>query len=75
MFKNIKNSYLAKVFYEWPEVTAIGAGSCLGGLAGGYLIDKNKENRKAKQREAIMHFGNIAIPIFRTKCMTFAFSQ
>ena len=64
MFKNIKNSYLAKVKYEWPEVVAIGAGSCLGGLAGGYMIDKNKENRKVKQREAIMHFGNIAIPIF-----------
>ena len=64
MFSNIKNSYLAKVHYEWPEVVAIGAGSCLGGLAGGYLIDKDKENRKVKQREAIMHFGNIAIPIF-----------
>ena len=64
MFKNIKNSYLAKVHYEWPEVVALGAGSCIGGLAGGYLIDKDKENRKIKQREAIMHFGNIAIPIF-----------
>ena len=64
MFKNIKNSYLAKVRYEWPEVVALGAGSCLGGLAGGYIIDKNKENRKLKQREAIMHFGNISIPIF-----------
>ena len=64
MFKNIKNSYLAKVRYEWPEVCVIGAGSCLGGLAGGYLIDKDKENRKVKQREAIMHFGNISIPIF-----------
>lgn len=64
IFKDIKNSYLMNVKYEWPEVTAIGAGSCLGGLAGGYLIDKDKENRKAKQREAIMHFGNIAIPIF-----------
>lgn len=63
MFKNIKNSYLAKVKYEMKEVIAIGAGSCLGGLAGGYLIDKNKENRKAKQREALMHFGNISIPI------------
>ena len=64
MFKDIKNSYLAKVHYEWPEVVAIGAGSCLGGLAGGYIIDKDKENRKVKQREAIMHFGNISIPIF-----------
>lgn len=63
MFKNIKNSYLANVKYEMGEVIGIGAGSCLGGLAGGYLIDKNKENRKAKNREALMHFGNISIPI------------
>lgn len=63
MFKDIKNSYLANVKYEMGEVIGIGAGSCLGGLAGGYLIDKNKENRKAKNREALMHFGNISIPI------------
>lgn len=63
MIKNYKNSYLATVKYEMGEVIGIGAGSCLGGLAGGYLIDKNKENRKAKNREALMHFGNISIPI------------
>lgn len=63
MIKNFKNSYLATVKYEMGEVIGIGAGSCLGGLAGGYLIDKNKENRKAKNREALMHFGNISIPI------------
>lgn len=63
MFKNIKKSYLGTVKYEIKEVIGIGAGSCLGGLAGGYLIDKNKENRKAKNREALMHFGNISIPI------------
>lgn len=55
--------YLNNVKYEMKEVIAIGAGSCLGGLAGGYLIDKDKENRKAKNREALMHFGNISIPI------------
>ena len=48
MFKNIKKSYLGTVKYEIKEVIGIGAGSCLGGLAGGYLIDKNKENRKGK---------------------------
>ena len=63
MFKNIKNSYLAKVKYEWPEVIALGAGSCLGGLTGGYIIDRDKGNRRAKNREALMHFGNISIPI------------
>ena len=63
MFSNIKNSYLAKVQYHDKEVISIGAGSCLGGLAGGYMIDKNPTNRKAKRREALMQIGNISIPI------------
>lgn len=63
MFKNIKNSYLAKVDYEAKEVISLGAGSCLGGLAGGYIIDKNSKNRKAKIRESIMQIGNVSIPI------------
>lgn len=63
MFKNIKNSYLAKVDFEAKEVISIGAGSCLGGLTGGYLIDKNPINRKSKNREAVMQIGNISIPI------------
>ena len=61
--KNIKNSYLATVKFTDKEVISIGAGSCLGGLAGGYLVDKNKDNRKAKRREAVMQIGNISIPI------------
>lgn len=69
MFKNIKNSYLAKVDYESKEVISLGAGSCLGGLAGGYLIDKNQKNRKAKVRESVMQIGNISIPIITvTQC-------
>lgn len=63
MFKNIKNSYFSKVIYHDKEIIGIGAGSCLGGLAGGYAIDKNKENRRAKNREAVMQIGNISIPI------------
>ena len=63
MFSNIKKSYLAKVDYHDKEVITIGAGSCLGGLAGGYMIDKNPRNRKAKRREALMQIGNISIPI------------
>ena len=62
-FKNIKNSYLAKVKYHEKEVITIGAGSALGGLAGGYIIDKNPENRKAKRRETLMQIGNVSIPI------------
>ena len=46
-----------------PEIITMGIGTCLGGLTGGYLIDKNHENRKAKRREAVMQLGNIAIPI------------
>lgn len=63
MFKNIKQSYLAKVDFELKEIVSIGVGTCLGGLAGGYLVDKDKQNRKAKRREAILQLGNISIPI------------
>ncbi len=63
MFKDIKNSYLAQVDFEAKEVIAMGAGSCLGGLAGGFMIDKDKDNRKAKLRESIMQIGNVSIPI------------
>lgn len=63
MFKDIKNSYLAKVDFHDKEVITLGAGSCLGGLAGGYMIDKDKQSRKSKNREAVMQIGNISIPI------------
>ncbi len=63
MFKNIKNSYLAKVEFHDKEVISLGAGSCLGGLAGGYIIDKDPTNRRSKNREAVMQIGNISIPI------------
>lgn len=63
MFKNIKNSYLAKVEFHDKEVISLGAGSCLGGLAGGYIVDKNPHNRRSKNREAVMQIGNISIPI------------
>ena len=63
MFKNYKNSYFNKVEYDEVPVIAMGAGSCLGGLAGGFLIDKDKENRKAKMREALLQIANISVPI------------
>ena len=66
MFKNIKNSYWGKVKFDDAPVITIGAGSCLGGLAGGYLIDKDKENRKAKKREALLQMTNISLPIIFT---------
>ena len=55
--------YLKNTPIKFAEVIAMGLGTCLGGLAGGYLIDKNPLNRKAKRREAIMQMGNISIPI------------
>ena len=63
MFKNIKNSYLANVEYHAKEVISVGAGSVLGGLAGGLMISDNKHDKKAKMREALLQMGNIAIPI------------
>ena len=68
--KNIKKSFLANVKFHDKEVITIGAGSCIGGLAGGYMVDKNPENRKAKRRETVMQLGNISIPIITVE--TFA---
>ena len=61
--KNIKNSFLAKVKYHDEQVIPIGVGSILGGLAGGYMIDKDPQARKEKRREALMQVGNVSIPI------------
>ena len=63
MFKGIKNSYFARATFKATQVITIGAGTCLGGLFGGYAIDKDPANRKAKTREAVMQMGNISIPI------------
>ena len=66
MFKNIKNSYWNKIDFDDVPVIAMGAGSCLGGLTGGFLIDKDKENRKAKLREALLQMTNVSLPIIFT---------
>ena len=63
MLKNIKNSWWNKVEFDEIPVITIGAGSCLGGLAGGCIVDKDKENRKAKLRETLLQIANISIPI------------
>lgn len=60
---DFKNSYFMKVRFEAEQVISIGAGTCLGGLLGGYAIDQDPANRKAKTREAVMQMGNISIPI------------
>ena len=56
-------NYLKTTPIKFKEVISMGLGTCIGGLVGGYIIDKNPQNRKAKQREAIMQIGNISIPI------------
>ena len=56
-------NYLKNTEFLCKEVVAMGVGTCAGGLAGGYVIDKNPLNRKAKRREAVMQLGNISIPI------------
>ena len=63
MFKNFKKSYVASTPFFAKQIISIGVGTCLGGLAGGFIIDKDKDDRKAKMREAIMQMGNISVPI------------
>lgn len=67
MFKNIKNSYLVKAPYnDEKDIITIGAGSCLGGLLGGCIVDKNKQNRKAKLQETLLQIANISLPALFT---------
>lgn len=62
ILKSIK-SYWGKVEFDEKPVIGIGAGSCLGGLVGGFIVDKDKENRKAKLRETLLQIFNISVPI------------
>ena len=54
---------ITRLFVKDPEVIAMGAGSCIGGFLGGAIVDKDKNNRKAKLRESLMQMGNVSIPI------------
>ena len=50
--------------YDEKDVLIVGAGSVMGGLIGGLLADKNKENITPKLREASQQFfGNMCCPI------------
>lgn len=67
IFKNFNKSWFKNTeFCDEKPVIVIGAGSCAGGLAGGLLIDKDKENRKAKLRETLLQIVNISLPIIFT---------
>ena len=55
---------LKNLTYNEKDILLIGAGSILGGLTGGLLTDKNKENTKPKLREASQQFfGSLMCPI------------
>ncbi len=55
---------LRNLNYEERDVLMIGAGSVLGGLAGGLLTDDDKNNVKPKLREASQQFfGSMVCPI------------
>lgn len=59
----LKDTYLGSVNYETKEVIGMGIGSCLGGLLGGALFDKRKNNFKEKVEEGIVQITNISLPI------------
>ena len=55
---------LKNLNYQEGDILLVGAGSVLGGLAGGLISDKNKENKNPKLREASQQFfGNMCCPI------------
>lgn len=56
--------YWKKCNFDDIPVITIGASSCTGGFIGGCLVDKN--NYKAKLKEAILQITNISLPIITT---------
>ena len=63
MFKNgIKNTYLAQTDFRTKEIVSMGAGSILGGLAGGEIFGR-KEDSKSRIKEGLVQITNIAFPI------------
>lgn len=62
--KGNPSASLFNLKYAEKDVLLISAGSILGGLTGGLIADKNKENVKPKLREASQQFvGNTLFPI------------
>lgn len=72
MFKgNLMDSYLAKSKYKTKEIVTIGAGSILGGLAGGRIFGR-QEDFNSKVREGIVQIANITAPIALVEALSFA---
>ncbi len=67
MNTKIKDTYLYQVKFEEKEIISMAAGSILGGLVGGMIIDDRSNNNKAEVKskvgEAIIQFGNACVPI------------
>ena len=67
MNTKIKDTYLYQVKFEEKEIVSMAAGSILGGLVGGIIIDDRSNNSKAEVKskvgEAIIQFGNACVPI------------
>ena len=62
-FKNIKNSFLAKVKYHDNKDNQISKSSIMGDIAEEKMNNKEQKARKEKRREALMQVGNVSIPI------------
>lgn len=61
--------------FKAPQILTIGAGSVLGGLAGGAIFDK-KENLSSKFSEAVSQFiGDISIPLMFVALPTDAYKK
>lgn len=59
----LKDTYLGSAKFESKEVISMGLGSCIGGLVGGALYDKRKEDLTPKLQEGIVQIVNISLPI------------
>lgn len=62
--KGNPNINFKNLTYSEKDILLIGAGSIAGGLTGGLITDKNKENRNSKIKEGIQQFfGSLLCPL------------
>ena len=67
---------LKNLAYNEKDILLLGAGSVLGGLAGGLISDKNQSNQIPKLREAsLQFFGNLACPLAVLTCANKLFDR
>ena len=71
MFKgDLRKSFLAETEYKTAKIVTIGAGSILGGLAGGKLFG-DKKDTNARLREGIVQIANITFPIAIVEALSY----